>query len=254
VSATKDIEFMYFETDWSKLQVLPKQQLAALSVLSFAVSELNALQRIYLGASHDYIGNKAVDSASNVTKFLILRTWSSKVFEVYEFFQSLQSTKRLDDSAAKIASGAIKEFKALKDSDGYYTARALRNEAAHHYSFKAALKNIEHVPNNMDCNFYTHAATGNDFFPLGEAVMFHARLERQWKNVPTHDEKSEKFLGWLDWCQEAVKWLAKWHAEAFAAFCGAHFELDFQKVSYTVPEHYSGDPVKHSTPLFFEEF
>lgn len=249
---TAEIEFTVFEEDLNSLSKLPDDQLAALSILSFATSELNTLQKIYLSSAHDYIGIRAIDSASNMFKFLILRTWSAKIFEVWQFFCDVKKQRRVDNELRDIVVTALKDFENLKENEGYEVARALRNEASNHYSFDAARKNLKHIPENMDLNFYTHESGGNDMHPLGEAVMFHARLNRKWANIPQKELKNEKFHQWLKWCQAAVKWVAKWHAEAFATFCKSPSEAKFVNKRYTIPVDFIGNPVRQRMPLFID--
>ncbi|MFV2051864.1 hypothetical protein [Aliiroseovarius sp. YM-037] len=241
---------------WDQMNAIPEDHLAALSVLSYAVSEANALSRIYLCQAHEYTGEKAVDSATNIHRFLIIRTWSSRLFEAKDFFDSIGGKKpeTEDNLLIELAGEALRKFDEIKNGDGYYVARDIRNEATNHYGFIAAKKNIPHVPSNMDCAMYIPEASGNCFYPLGEAVMFHARLNRRWKNVPSKDGRDRLFREWLDWNLAANRWLEECHG----IFCN---QLLFEplggavarKEKYWVPPEMVGNPKERLTPVYLRD-
>ena len=241
-----------FETSWSELKKLPKEHLAAIGVLSYAVSETNALARIYLCQSHDYTEQKPLDSISNIHRFLIIRTWSAKLFEAIEFLRfGGRKSKTSDLQLLSLSKTAIKKFDGLKQASGYSIARDIRNEAANHYSFEAAQKNIDSVHASADCNLYLHDVGGNCFYPFGEELMFHARLNRKWKNVSTKVEKDALFNEWLDWNLAANKCLDETHADFTneLVFRGLS-RNQFRPKKYWAPMSYVGDVSERKTPLF----
>ena len=65
--------YFEFQTNWSELQELPDDHLAAVAVLNYAVSETNALRKIYLCQDHDAVDEKAIASAINIHRFLVTR-------------------------------------------------------------------------------------------------------------------------------------------------------------------------------------
>lgn len=242
---------------WDQMKELPEDHLAALSVLSYAVSEANALARIYLCQAHEYTGEKAVDSATNIHRFLTIRTWSARLFEVKEFFESIggKKPKTKDAKLISLAREALEKFDEIADNDGYCVARDVRNEASNHYSFDAARKNIPHVSQQMDCSMYLTKAAGNCYYPLGEAVMFHARLNRRWKHVTSVEERDKLFWEWLEWNRKANRWLEECHA------CFTN-ELLFlpkggspisRKRVYWVPPEMVGRPSDRLSPVYVSE-
>jgi hypothetical protein len=203
-----------FEISWDDLQKLPEDHVAAFSVLSYAVSEVNALAAIYIGQSHKKVDLKHIDSALNISRFMVLRSWSSKFFEARQFIGGLCGNKpdTRDAILQGLAVDAIASFDSLSARNGYHVAGNIRNEAASHYSFSAAKKNLSHLNKNGDFNFYVHEHGGNCFYPIGEEVMFQGRLNRRWSNIPSKQERDELLLEWLDWNLEAQDWLNDIHA------------------------------------------
>ncbi|ASM74193.1 hypothetical protein SULPSESMR1_03421 [Pseudosulfitobacter pseudonitzschiae] len=247
------LEFHEYELDWGELSTLPADHLAAFSVLSFAVSEVNVLRKNYISISHDYTGEKSIDSANNINKFLVLRTWSSKLFEIAEFLRKIHKKKETSDARlfdfAKTASG---KFDKLDLGDGHNIARYIRNEASHHYSFSSAKENIKHVFHGGDFNFYTHDVGGNDFYPLGEEVMFYGRLNRKWANIPSKTARNKLLQEWFDFNIKVTDWLMKTHGYFAREFIFVALGRNMMVVkSYDVPSALVGDLSKTLTPIFY---
>jgi len=235
------------------LRELPLEHVSAVAALSYVVSEVNALRRIFLSQSDECTGQTVIDEALNVQKLVILRTWSSKLFEIKEFLEILCSTKPLTDDVklCQLALEAIADLKVSTTLEGYQVARDLRNEASSHYSFEAAKKNVPHLHEGALCNMYISDTGGNDFFPLGESVMFHGRLHRRWKNIPSLEERRLKFDQWIMWCVEANESLIKSHAKfSNNLIFSALGRNKFYQKNYWVPEPLVGHPLSRMTPVF----
>lgn len=239
---------------WEEMKKIPDDHVAALAVLSYAVSETNALSKIYLCQSHDYIGEKAVDSASNIHRFLVIRNWSSKLFEIVEFLRfGGKKPETTDKKLRKLSTQALLRFEEISNNEGYEVAKAIRHEATNHYSFEAAKKNLESVHNSADCTMYLSKQSGNCFYPLGEEVMFHARLNRRWRNVKTKKEKDDLFNQWLAWNLAANSWLAETHAkfsdELLFRVTGKN---EATPKKYWVSKAFVSRNTERLTPIFFE--
>ncbi len=245
--------YQEFKTNWSELKELPENHLAAVSVLQYAASETNALRKIYLCQDHELTGKKALDSAINIHRFMISRIWSSCLFEVAKFLEK-GSNKDFVGVAKleELANDALDDLSSICVGGGYETARDIRNEATNHYSFSAAKKNLKHVPSAMDCNMYLAESNGNEFFPMGEAVMFHARLNRRWANFDK-EKRDRQFLAWLNWNLKANKWLSKTHAYFVRdlVFSGLGRNA-VRKEAYWVSSDYAADRLARLTPIYFQ--
>lgn len=252
----KDLaHYLEFNTSWSEMESWPEDHVAAVSVLSYAVSETNALMKLYLCQEHNQTGQRALDSGINIHKFLLLRTWSARLFEAMEFFKSGCRKDFLSDAnLMALAEEALADFKGISSGEGYEVARDIRNESANHYSFKAARKNLKHVSRSMDCNMYLAKKGGNEFFPLGEAVMFHARLNRRWANVADKKERDDRFRAWLLWNLQANKWLQKVHAQFLNSLVfDALGRSGVRRKAYWVPDGYAGQYTQNLTPIYFQD-
>jgi len=244
-----------FQVSWNVLRQLPEDHLAAVAVLSYAVSETNALLRIYLSQAHEHVGQKALDSASNIQRFIIIRNLSSRLFEAENFITSLASK---DDESQNVVSRLAKDssirFSELRSGEGYFVARDIRHEATAHYSFSAAKKNLRRVHKGADCNMYLHRLNGNCFYPFGEEVMFHARLNRRWEKIQTKEERDSFFSSWLDWTLEANAWLDRTHAEfTNELIFKALGRNQTRKATYSAPLEFSGHAADRLTPVFLQE-
>jgi hypothetical protein len=252
VSVTQ-LEFHEYELDWVELRTLPTDHVAAFSVLSFAVNEVNVLRKNYISISHGYIGEKSIDSANNINKFLVMRTWSSKLFEIAEFLRKIYKKKETsDDRLLDFVETASEKFDKLELGDGHDIARYIRNEASHHYSFNSAKQNIKHVFDGGDFNFYTHDVGGNDFYPIGEEVMFHGRLNRKWANIPSRVERGKLLQEWFDFNLKVTDWLMETHGYFAQEFIFRALGRNTMVVkSYDVPPELVGDLSKTLTPIFY---
>ena len=154
----------------------------------------------------------------------------------------------------ELAQEALSEFEKICTGSGYETARDIRNESASHYSFSAAKKNLDHTPSEMNCNLYLADQNGNEFFPLGEAVMFHGRLNRRWKTAVSKEQREELFLEWLNWNLNANSWLRKTHARFMSEFV---FEAlgrnKAVKKHYWVDPDLAGNWKDRLTPIYFQD-
>lgn len=253
MSEASIVQYDEFPISLDTLHTLPIDQVSALAALGFAITETNALMRIFLAQSHDPTGESVIDEASNIQKLVILRTWSSKLFETKEFLKSICGKKSLTNDAAliRLASDAISDLESLSNREGYNVANDIRHESSNHYPFGAAKKNLKHVHKDALCNLYMNQHGGNDFFPLGEAVMFHGRLHRRWKTEKSLSEKQKKFELWIDWCLKANATFGRAHAKFAEAILFAALERNtlYQK-TYWVPETMVGHPLKRLTPVF----
>jgi len=77
--------FVELEMRWKEFDPLSDDEKAALSIVCFAVTEVNALMRMYAFAEHHFTGKAAIDYGMLAQSHSLLRSWSAKLFEVSEF-------------------------------------------------------------------------------------------------------------------------------------------------------------------------
>lgn len=250
------VQFGEFQVSLETLRKLPSEHVAALAAFGFCITELNAIRRIYLAQPNETTDNKVIEQLQNSQQLVVIRTWSSKLFEAYQFLESLCGKKPVtrDPLLQQLASDALKDLGKLSSSEGYQTARDIRNEISNHYLFSVALKNFPHVHSDALCNIYSHDYSGNDFFPLGESVMFHGRLHRKWKDMASLSDRMREFHLWLDWCQRAHRSLELSHASFIGRllFDPLRRRKLVQKTYYVSPS-LVGYPLDHKIPLIFRK-
>jgi hypothetical protein len=252
VSNKAIVQFDEFKLPLSTIRQLPKDHVAALAIFGYAVSELNTMARLFLSQSHQETGQRVIDEIIKAQKLVVLRAWSSKLFEVREFLLSIcgKKSQTSDVELKLLATKAIDALDKLSSTDGYKAANDIRHEAAHHYSFEAAKKNLAHLPDDALCDVIIHQNRGNDFFPLGEYLMFHGRLRRRWKTVHNLARMQVEFEVWLKWCMEAKSSIEDSHAMFVNALLFNKLGRNaFQKKTYWVPETLVGHPFDHLTPV-----
>ncbi len=253
---SKAIEhFFEYPINWARIQQLPEDQQAAIAVLSYAVSEANALSRLYIFNSHNMIDEEAIDCATSIQRFLLLRIWSAKLFEVEEFLK-LGGTKKesKDEDLLELATDALENFSKLRSTEAYPIVRNIRHEATNHYSFKAAKDNLKHVSKNANCSMYLHELSGNSFYPMGEEVMFIGRINRHGASLATKEQKSEQLESWMNWNLGANRWLAQTH---YSFINRLIIEPDgrkpAQKRSYWIPPEMAGSREERMAPIFLRK-
>ena len=151
-----------------EIKELPLDHQACLSVLCHAVSEANALSRTYISTMDAKSPDSAIEIAINIQRFTILRSWSGRLFEAVGFLETLvgQKPKSKDRLVQNLATEALENFNSLRSGRGYKLARNVRNEAAFHYGFDAARKNMTNVSDRANFNLYLHEMNGNSFYPM----------------------------------------------------------------------------------------
>ncbi len=245
--------FWEYPISWKRVQLLPEDHQAAVAVLSFAVSEVNALSRLYIFNTHEMLGEEAIDCATSIQRFLILRTWSAKLFEMEEFLQ-LGGKKKVsrDAELLQLAGSALEDFGELRDPQVYPIVRDIRNEATSHYSFAAAKKNLKHVSPNANCNMYLHQMNGNSFYPMGEEVMFVGRMNRRGATLKEKSERAEQIKNWMNWNLAASNWLNRTHAKFVKNLILEKDEgKGARKRTYWIPPEFVGSKDERSAPIFF---
>jgi hypothetical protein len=207
VSEAKALETLVeFPLSWDEIETLPPDQRAALGIICFAFSEINALMRMYAFSQRSLSGDEAIDMAVIIQNNVLLRTWSAKIYEFSEFLRFHGDHKTTDATLLELAHNALLSFEAHKKAEGYSSARNLRHEASNHYLLGPVKKNLNAVSRRANCSLYLHEMTGNSFYPLGEEIVFLGRLNRQGLKLETEEERQGLYQAWWDWCLATTKW------------------------------------------------
>lgn len=255
--SNRPIEFLHiYPFSPKELKDLDEDVAAALSVLSFAVTEINTFMKLCLFSVHNFGDGDAIDIANATQQFILLRTWSAKLFELVDF---LKFKGRNNKTKSKILlewkekfEGAISEL-TKEDNLGYKAARNLRHQASNHYCLKPAKDNLEFVSERANINFFFHKMQGNSFYPLGEEVIFVARLSRQVGEAGSLQEKIQLHEEWRNWNKSFSVLLQKLFSEFVSDILNVQNSDKFART-----EHYYLSPemvgtIENRIPLFFRK-
>lgn len=239
----------------SELNELSRDQQGVVAVLSYAVSETNALSRCYIACMHANTDKPEIEAALNIQRFTILRTWSAKLFEAHEFLQFGGKKRNTEDEEIlKLADEVLSEFSALRSGAGFKLAKCIRHEATNHYSLSAAVKNLGHISPRANFNMYLHDLNGNSFYPIGEEVMFLGRLNRFGANLSEMEEKKKAIGDWLDWNLEANRWLGEAHLRYVRKFILDRNPKKYgRKKAYWIDPRLVGTKAEIKVPVFYRK-
>lgn len=212
--ANKKIEFLSkFKLTADEFKSLDKETRAVVALSCFAVTELNIFSKIYIFGAPEIDDQTDIDIINYIQRHSILRTWGAKIFEFQEFIKEIDPTGADKDELQRIKSNALASFSELKKAGGYELARTLRHETANHFSLKAARKNVDFVSTNANLSMLLHEIDGNSSFPLGEEVMFAAKLNRYTSNLADESKRVAILDEWMNFNLAASSWLRNVHFE-----------------------------------------
>ncbi len=227
---------------------------AALAALSYAVSEINVVLRLYLFIDHDFDGPPELDSINHVQRNVLLRILSAKIFEASEMVQLRGRYNRSNSVHLKSTLLPFqKSFKRLKRHPGYTLVQNLRNEATNHCTLNAARLNLSEIPDTSDFSFLLHSMDGNCLYLMGETVMHYGRVLRQ-----SNEREAENPLGdsteydiWMSWNMATLRWLRRVHTRLAEKLTIDHFEGKLgRELTMWIPEGASAKPKSRLTPFF----
>ncbi len=234
---------------------LNNEQKAAMSVASFAVTEINALMRFYIMAHHQITGIDAIDAAITTQANVLLRTLSAKIFEFTAFLNLKDPhNKTKDPSLKKIAATAIEDFEGLKLRPGYRLATYMRNEASNHYRLQPVRKNVPFVAEHADYSLYVAKAQGNGVYPMGEEVVFMARFNRDQRSATSGEEIIELHKEWFDWNIHASQWVRDTHKLYYDELVAPHVKNKRARtVTHWLDPELVGNTTKSKMPVYLRE-
>jgi len=249
------VRFQELRLTEADLEALTDLQRAIYAVLSFAISELNTLAKLYVFVARETSDKKAIEAAINIRRQTIIRTWSAKVFEACEFVSTLpQYSADENDQYQVFRTNAIYRVRLLKEQEGYTVLRAIRHEASNHYSLKAALKSVRAPKASRDASIYIHLLDGNSFFGYGEEVLFFERLERLHVNLGLREDDERSIIDiWMQWALELKNALLEIQLDFYERFIRPSVSKRFQQQIYYVDKGLLLAPEDVKIPLLVKE-
>lgn len=251
----QEIEFIYKQNLRRKdFADFDEDSVAALAVLSFAVSELNFILRQYLFVQHSFEGSDEIQLINHFQRNVVLRTFSAKLFEAAEFVQLRGQYNRSRSEELKgLLQRYQRSFRWLEKHPGYPIVKSLRHEVTNHYRLKPARANLRGLPNEADFSFLFHEMQGNCFYQMGETVMHYGRVLRiadEAVNRPGQPTHSEYEL-WMHWNLSALRWLRRVHRHVADNLIASGLPgRKARKLMLWLPEGASASPISRLIPYF----
>jgi hypothetical protein len=239
----------------TELADIPADQKAVLAVVSYAVTEINSLRKLYLASDHGLQGIDVIDEMIAHQRNMLLRLWSAKLFEFSEFIKLDEIKPAIEDAdVLKFAETAIGQFAALSTGRGYEAARNIRHEASNHYSFPAAKRNVRHVDTKTPLRMYIHDMTGNAYYPWGDIVMFFGRFARQSSSHKTDADRETLIEDWMNWNLRATEWIDGVAVQAFRFFVIDRFpEKSADRRAYWIDPILVADTTERRTAILLRK-
>ncbi|NOD99155.1 hypothetical protein GS610_18280 [Ruegeria sp. HKCCD6228] len=235
------------------LRSVPKDSLALFAVTSFAITELNVIARLVLSTFQPSEKDEPVNVAAFIQQCCILRIWTLKLFEFHECIKKLASGKEASGSEVKlVAEYCLNKFNhELQLDRSYSLARDVRHEAAGHYSFSAAKKNLGHVNNEGIASMFVNKQAGNSFYPFGEEVMFAGRLNRHGASPASAGDRNQLIDQLFGWNLKANSWVRACHLKVFTQLAASELSDKFKKESvFWINSEKVGEFSDFRIPLF----
>ncbi|WP_172294001.1 hypothetical protein [Pseudoruegeria sp. HB172150] len=232
------IEFLYeYRISKSQFDQLKDHEKVLVAMSCFAITEINVFSRVYIFASPPEIGAEVIDRLNFIQRFIVLRTWSAKIFEFFSFIEKIVPKSDWGAEFRELISSAQEEFSRIRSQDKYSVVRLIRHEVTNHYSYDAAMKNMKHVADGAEIAFHLHTMDGNCWYPLGEEVMFSGRLNRHTSNRATVEERLNISSEWMEWNLEATRAVRDFHGNVLTELILKKFpDKKAQKKMYWLPQ------------------
>ncbi len=210
INPYKLVEFFYvYPLSKSDLEKLPRDHAAIVGLLSYAASEINAFLRMYVLSRHGFSQVNGINEAIAIQNMALMRVVSAKLFEVENLLKFINVQPPPDEIVTAIAQKCLKRFDALKSGEGYKVALRLRHEATNHYAFSAARKSCRQISANANLNLYLHDNSANEFYPMGEELIFAGGLNKL--SDEAGDSGAKIYRVWFEWVKGAILWLRLAH-------------------------------------------
>lgn len=223
----------------SDLDKLTQDQKAAYAVLCYSISEINALQRMYLCSGPDLPEAPELVAAVAMQRNLLIRVLSSKLFELREFLKFEGKYNRTKDSALTDFGKSFEDrLSALDDCEGFRFAKRLRNEGSFHYHLKPTRARLEWVHPSAQSSMYISKAQGSNFFPYGEEVLYEGLLNEFIGSMDDEVAARELLESWAEWSMSFIREANKLFTEFFLRFIEPASSTQYarEKVYWVSPE------------------
>lgn len=225
--------------------------IAAYTITCHAESEVNTLMKLSISASSIPEESNAIQTMGLIHHSIIMRIWSAKLFEFWDFMKlSAKYNRTKNSDLVAFCNSMTSEFDNSKDRPGYKTACNLRNETTNHYSLSAARTNFKHTHESLDLSMYLHRSSGNSLYALGENVMSTSSVIRQ-AGQNNMEGFREIIDDWFEWNREVTELLKKTNYRIFTDLILPHIPAKkIRETPHYVPYSLVIEHDEPTTPLF----
>jgi hypothetical protein len=200
-SQTEELRVVKFSHE--QLSDLTEHEQVLLALLSYAVSETNALWRIFECVKHKDVDAGVAIGAVAAQRHVVLRTWSAKLFELHAALKALLNEAALEQDLRAFVEAIRSEIAGTPDGEVSDVVKRFRHNSTNHTSVNSVKANLKRMNPASDINFYFSNLEANSFFPIGEEAFFAGEYN---SIVQSLEEKTlDKFSDWLDWVLQTTK-------------------------------------------------
>jgi hypothetical protein len=199
------LKFSEYPVSNEELAGLTEDQRAAFAVLCFAISELNFLSKMFRYSGHSDQEKDEIIAAWGIQSHILIRTISSKLFELREFFKFTGNNNRTSDPyLEKLRKRANEKFREIDKHEGLKLAKSIRHEASFHYRLGAAKKRLASVHGDCIKSLYLHELGVNSFYPYGEEDLFIGLINEIAGSVEDKAKAKRVIEAWGEWSRQSA--------------------------------------------------
>ncbi|WP_299026012.1 hypothetical protein [uncultured Sulfitobacter sp.] len=218
MSETTSVKLKSVSFNYDQFCRLSEHEQILLALLSYAISETNALWRVFVCAIQTTTGTVQVDQAVAVQRGVLLRTWSSKLFEFDKALKDLRQRPKIDPALKSFVDDMRSKLAGPDKTKIPKLVEEFRNEAGNHATVSAAKKNLDFLSKTAPLNMLFSDLEANTVLPLGEELFFAARYNRYLSETGKDRLSIDPFEEWLAWNQAATRELMAFIDEYLTTF------------------------------------
>ena len=204
---SKYVDFQVLNLTWNDITKLDIEDRAAYALMSFALNEINQVGRLlaFVPAGKDDELNKDIEFAAGLTVNFLLRTLSSKLFELKEFFELKGKYNRSKSKILlSIQTDLTSNLEQIRVGIGYKFAKKIRHEASFHYHLKTARLRVVSTSDQSETRIFKHKMPANSYYPMGEEAFFAGLINEFLDENGLSNDLDTLITEWGEWCINCI--------------------------------------------------
>lgn len=187
---------------------LSDEEVSFIATLCFAVDEISVFERLLVQTMNGLPRSEEMLQLHTMQQLTIMRVMNAKVLEALKIFNQYKTM--LERSGKKRQLDFLRQYneevEKIRTHPAFETAQEIRNTSTNHYTPSETKKNLKFHTKNQDLKMYFHENNGNSFHPIGEDLVFIAKLARE---MGSREKVADGLDGWIGWGLKASKFLKK---------------------------------------------